>query len=65
MKKFGIIVVATLSFMASFAAIPAATTPTVQAKTKVSVVKKKSMSAQKYQIDQSKAKKKRMPILAP
>jgi len=57
MKKFGIIVVATLSFMASFAAIPAATTPTVQAKTKVSVVKKKSMSAQKYQIDQSKAKK--------
>lgn len=55
MKKFGIIMVAALSFGASFVAIPVATTPTAQAK--VSVVKKKSMSTQKYQIDQSKAKK--------
>lgn len=56
MKKLGIIIVATLSFMGAVAAEPAVSTPTVQAKTKVSVVSKKSMSTTKYQIDQSKAK---------
>ncbi|MCH5461661.1 matrixin family metalloprotease [Lactobacillus sp. LC28-10] len=56
MKKLGIIVVASLAFMGAVVADPAVSTPTAQAKTKVSVVSKKSMSTTKYQIDQSKAK---------
>jgi len=57
MKKLGIMVVAAMSFMGVLAAAPVAVTPTVQAKTKVSITSKKSISTQKYQIDQSKAKK--------
>ena len=57
MKKLGIMVVAAMSFMGVLAAAPVAATPTVQAKTKVSITSKKSISTQKYQIDQSKAKK--------
>lgn len=56
MKKLGIIMIAALSFMGAAVAEPAVSTLTVQAKTKVSVVSKKSMSTTKYQIDQSKAK---------
>ncbi|GAW98200.1 matrixin family metalloprotease [Secundilactobacillus mixtipabuli] len=57
MKKLGIMMVAAMSFMGVIAAAPAVTTPTAQAKTKIAIVSKKSMSTQKYQIDQSKAKK--------
>ncbi len=41
MKKLGIMVVAAMSFMGVLAAAPVAATPTVQAKTKVSITSKK------------------------
>lgn len=56
MKKLGIIVVAALSFGAALIAQPVMSTPTAQAKTKVSVVWKKSMGKHSYQINASKAK---------
>lgn len=56
MKKLGIIAVAAVSLVAALVATPATSAPTAQAKSKVSVVWKKSMSTTSYQINESKAK---------
>lgn len=56
MKKLGIIAVAAVSMLAALVVSPTTTAPTAQAKSKVTVVWKKSMRTTSYQINESKAK---------